>query len=34
MAFLLHHFWPGGTEDQYRVGRALSHQAYSMGAAL
>jgi len=25
MAFLLHHFWPGGTEDQYRTMLAAVH---------
>ena len=25
MAFLLTHFWPGGTEDQYRAVLAVAH---------
>ena len=25
MAYLLHHFWPGGTEDQYRATQAAVH---------
>jgi hypothetical protein len=27
MAFLLHHFWPAGTEDQYRTMLAAVHPA-------
>ena len=27
MAYLLHHFWPGGTEDQYRATQAAVHPA-------
>ena len=27
MAFLLHHFWPGGTEDQYQAMVAVVHPA-------
>jgi len=25
MAYLLHHFWPGGTEEQYRATLAAVH---------
>jgi hypothetical protein len=27
MAYLLTHFWPGGTEDQYRTSLAQVHPA-------
>jgi hypothetical protein len=27
MTYLLHHFWPGGTEDQYRATQAAVHPA-------